>query len=1088
MPFGLPGSRSSSKSAIVKGSLSDMESGRFKMSGIFHDGHKNKSSNKFKKSTHSSGEKHYQKYQNEIKHNQKQQQYQQIQPRSGTSSGRLPQSQRSRSNNKYPPHQYQQVIQHQYQREHEMQLQQFSSMPDNLLIEHSHSNQSQGSRHSSQSKLSSSSASGQKRQQNQHQNQHRRTGSNNSNSGHSRASSNTNSRFQQQQQHKRVPSANSELGSIHSLPTATSRSTISDPSSHSRGGGYQSSHSIVNNDSRRIPSNHQYSSTTEHRDPHGETTNSRRTQHYSNFNSPPRHHQSVLPQQALHPHGLTTSFPASPIVEPTTNKSSGASVNSYHSRGSISYHSGVPNVGKSSVASATSVVSKDKQAIKSTKKVIEELKKSIDMSYSADKQVIALTNACAEFDHLDDSRHNMELQQGAAEILCKILAIILNNAEVEVYGSSGVANNGVKHGIIFKGAGTKDTTATPNVAMSEENEINDDALRMVATALEMVFRGQSVYVHSAYVKCGSNADHEDAVSGYSPTGGLLPLLLRLLNRAEGLQHGYRMKQHNYEISLINTTKVLLYLSRVPELRIHLARQPVLLNALSRLTSKGMGMTGVVDSNISLPVTEARMIKIRIIANLVNQEENKPLLLAHRFSQGNEQNSSIGDKENGLLDALLRVAHMDPNDQSREYAGVALMDLASAPSNQISMTNNEQLLGTLVKMILLEKNAGIRESAITALQNLAFTKENRIRLVSFKHGVILEALVRALSNTGKDFNEKSRRRSAGALTNLACDESARLMGQHKGLLQTLAIVSTKDESPEVQTRAAMALTKLAASITMRMESSKNNESKPLEQADALVDNVGVYSTLLDALVVASLSPVSNSVSAVLRVKARDPENRYLMARHPGILDTLVDMCLYENKDRMARSRNNFNVSTGNCSKTSYKIDIIKDRDNATRALMHLTNESRNRTVMCTPTVLKALVRGASLIDEEIKKEEQRKQLHDVRDSAIRAIERLATEFSNRHKMAHHDGLIVAIARATEREAKLERGNADISVLLKDQAALSNSTDANISVNESVDLSSHNSTLTPRPSRNQNPLQESQHARLAKPLLMSLLVAM
>ena len=345
------------------------------MSGILHDGLRNKSSHKSTKSPNTSGGKRYLKNQYEIKHDQKyqqqyqqehQQQFQQIQPRAGTSSGRLPQSQRSRSNSRYPPHQYQQMMHH-HQQQQEMQLQQFSSAHDHLVIEPSHSNHSQGSRHSSQSKQSSSSASGQKRQQHQHQ--HRRTGSNNSNSAHSQASSNTNSRYQQQQQHKRVPSANSEPGSIYSLPTATSRSTISDPSGHSRGGGYQSSHSIVNNDSRRIHSNHQYTA-PERRDPHGETTNTRRMQNYSKFNSPPRHHHSA-PNQALHPHGLTTSFPASPMVEPTPIKSSGASVNSYHSRGSTSYNSGVPNIGKSSVASTTSVVSKDKQAIKSTKKVIE---------------------------------------------------------------------------------------------------------------------------------------------------------------------------------------------------------------------------------------------------------------------------------------------------------------------------------------------------------------------------------------------------------------------------------------------------------------------------------------------------------------------------------------------------------------------------------------------------------------------------------------------------------------------------------------------------------------------------------------------
>lgn len=387
---------------------------------------------------------------------------------------------------------------------------------------------------------------------------------------------------------------------------------------------------------------------------------------------------------------------------------------------------------------------------------------------------------------------------------------------------------------------------------------------------------------------------------------------------------------------------------------NLARNVRILAALKRVSSSSLN-------------PECRVIRIRIAANLVNCDDNKTHLLEHH----------------GFLDSLLRVAHMDASDLAREYAGVALMDLASSPGNQIRMTHNPKLLGTLVKMVLVEKVSSTRESAITALQNLAFTKENRLPLVRFKEGIVLEALRKAVST---DQNDKSRRRAAGALTNLACDETAETMGSHKGLLDTLATVSNKDENKDVQGRAAMALTKLAASITIKMAS---------------------YSTLLDALVVSSLSQASNGVTTVLRVKARDPENRESMAQHPGVLDTLADICISP-------------------------VSELKDKDNAMRALMHLTNENSNRKRMCNRKVLEALVHGAFL-DEA--------RTAEVRDSAIRAIERLATEFSNRPHMARHNGLLVAIAKATEREAKLEDAGA-----------------------------------------------KRDHAFLAKPLLMSLLVAM
>ena len=89
-------------------------------------------------------------------------------------------------------------------------------------------------------------------------------------------------------------------------------------------------------------------------------------------------------------------------------------------------------------------------------------------------------------------------------------------------------------------------------------------------------------------------------------------------------------------------------------------------------------------------------------------------------------------------------------------------------------------------------------------------------------------------------------------------------------------------------------------------------------------------------------------------------------------------------------------------------------------------------MCSKKILQALVDGANL---------SKPGTEEIRDSAVRAIERLATEHSNRAFMARQEGLLEAIARATAREAKLEESGA-----------------------------------------------KPEHAFLAKPLLMSLLVAM
>ena len=95
-----------------------------------------------------------------------------------------------------------------------------------------------------------------------------------------------------------------------------------------------------------------------------------------------------------------------------------------------------------------------------------------------DKLMAVITNACAEFDHHDELQHNVELQNfGAANILTKFLAFLSSDTDIH----------------------------------------QDEILRMVCAATEMVFRAQTTFVHVAFDQCGAI---------------LLPNLLRILELAE----------------------------------------------------------------------------------------------------------------------------------------------------------------------------------------------------------------------------------------------------------------------------------------------------------------------------------------------------------------------------------------------------------------------------------------------------------------------------------------------------------------------------------------------------------------------------
>lgn len=122
----------------------------------------------------------------------------------------------------------------------------------------------------------------------------------------------------------------------------------------------------------------------------------------------------------------------------------------------------------SSLTKATSDTSH--KHVKMARKVIEDLNRASETG-TYEKRIAAITNACAEFDHADDIKHNVELQNGAANVLTKILSI------------------------------TED----------------EDEIRMVCAATEMVFRAQTTYVHVAFDKCGSV---------------MIPNLLRIMERAE----------------------------------------------------------------------------------------------------------------------------------------------------------------------------------------------------------------------------------------------------------------------------------------------------------------------------------------------------------------------------------------------------------------------------------------------------------------------------------------------------------------------------------------------------------------------------
>ena len=100
----------------------------------------------------------------------------------------------------------------------------------------------------------------------------------------------------------------------------------------------------------------------------------------------------------------------------------------------------------------------------------------------------------------------------------------------------------------------------------------------------------------------------------------------------------------------------------------------------------------------------------------------------------------------------------------------LIDLSSCPSNQVAMARMEKVRAMLVKIAVVEDKVETQEYSVSGLQNLSFEKRKRMQRESYGKSVVIEALKKC---TGSDPNDKTRRRSAGALTNLVCDATLAL---------------------------------------------------------------------------------------------------------------------------------------------------------------------------------------------------------------------------------------------------------------------------------------------------------------------------
>lgn len=302
-------------------------------------------------------------------------------------------------------------------------------------------------------------------------------------------------------------------------------------------------------------------------------------------------------------------------------------------------------------------------------------------------------------------------------------------------------------------------------------------IAMTCSTIEMVYRCSD----SKLAECFNRTGEE-----------LLPLLLTVmancLQRSNEDQNTANItsgdKLDPWSTSMKASNKIIARFATIPTVLIPMAQQRGLLSTLKRVaTSK------VID--------EARFSALWTLANLAYDADNMVMIACHP----------------GLVDALVEIAYADVSFEARNHAAKAISNLAWRPENKIPLSERPHLLDAMVGLIGSSVTK-TRRHAARALRFLSDTpSQEKVRLCQHGGSIILSTILKRANN---DADRSVRECAATAISNLVCEETAELMGNFPGLMQTLSRIAIMTERGNAPTLAGEALCSLAELITKDMQ--------------------------------------------------------------------------------------------------------------------------------------------------------------------------------------------------------------------------------------------------------------------------------
>jgi len=448
--------------------------------------------------------------------------------------------------------------------------------------------------------------------------------------------------------------------------------------------------------------------------------------------------------------------------------------------------------------------------------------------------------------------------------------------------------------------------------ISDEN-VSDNYVELLLSALEMVHRCPSKFVRLSVKSVG--------------TDRLFHLLCEIIEKY--VQYPAYCQAHASSI-----------VQKVAKLFLHFAKVDGIKHRMAGCYEVVLSMVVVLKSGTMECSTKAEAVNL--LAELAYTEDC----------------DGVAIHVDGLVDALIECGESS-DAIIREGSARAFLNLSTAMESRQILGWKDDTISVLLSYLDEVNSDDTRKCAIGALGNISACDENKLRLVNYRGGLLVEVLLilmypRAIKNLRKD--------AIGVLRNLCSVDTSHILCNRPDFLMALASEAACDGDMKIRGDSLKVLRRLSVFV---------NATSPCYPY--------LVSALFNAL--GGAAKTRKQIVAIFREQATMLVNRPVLAQFPGLLDALGVISL----------------------------DFEDSKCNAIRAILYISYlDESGITFEASEIVMTALTEAANLT---------KKKDTLVRFEAIKAIRQLAGNEVNRKLMLCNTSLLVALKWTVEKTAKI-----------------------------------------------------------------------